>query len=248
MRGIFMSFKKIFSIGLVIGLLITIYQAPVLADSKQLEIITEDEAEHIFDIATLNQAGLLNEYQLGKYDVLNVAIVGLDEEKGLEDIIVGPDGYVHLPYVGAVKLAGLSIPEATYLIKERLGEYIRVPALSLSIKTYAPRKVYIMGEVKSTGVQTLANDSMDVFAAISSAQGITKRGRPKHVQVIRVIDNKMYVKEINLDDYVKKHDVTQNVRLLDGDMIYVPSSNKIIFTEDILPYFSAYGTYKAITD
>jgi len=241
-----MSFKRYLMAGLVITSLFVPAYLPVLASSNQIEV--GSEAENVFEVATLNHSGLLEEYCLGKYDVINITIAGLPEGLGVEDIVVGPDGYVQLPYVGSIKLAGLTVSEATEIVKERLGEYIHISALSISIKTYAPRKVYVMGEVKKTGVQELQNDSMDVFAAISSAGGIDKRGRPKHVQVIRVVDNKMYVKEINLDAYVKKHDIAQNVRLHDGDMIYVPTSNKIIFSEDILPFLSAYVTYQAVTD
>lgn len=240
-----MNFKRYLMIGIVTASLVVTSYLPAFANHAQTEVITN--VENVFEVATLNHSRLLDEYRLAKYDVINVMVVGFPDGIGVNDIMVGPDGYVQLPYAGLIKLAGLTIPEATEAIQERLGEYIRIPSMSVLIKSYGVRKVNVVGEVNKPGVQELPIDSMDVFAAISSAEGVAERGRSKHVQIIRVIDDKMYVKEVNLDAYMKKHDISQNIRLIDGDMVYVPSSNKIIFKDDILPYISVYSTYKALT-
>ena len=44
-------------------------------------------------------------YRLYKYDVISLRIVGFDDLKDLDDIMIGTDGYVNLPYSGSVKLA-----------------------------------------------------------------------------------------------------------------------------------------------
>lgn len=58
----------------------------------------------------------------------------------------------------------------------------------------------------------------------------------------------MYVKEANLKDYIEKHDIRQNIELKDGDILYIPRSNKIDLQDDIMPWISFYGLYKNITD
>ena len=55
------------------------------------------------------------------------------------------------------------------------------------------------------------------------------------VQVIRIDDGVMYVKEANIKDYIEKHDISQNFALEDGDILYIPKSNKIDFHKDVLP-------------
>ena len=105
-----------------------------------------------------------------------------------------------------------------------------------------------MGEVAQPGIHELKVDTLNAYAAISSAGGITKRGRSTKVQVLRVDGDTMYYKQINIKDYIKKHDLTQNVALQDGDIVYVPRSNGIKFNEDILPYINVWATYKALTD
>lgn len=188
------------------------------------------------------------EYKLSKYDVINLVIIGFPDSAGFSDIMIGPDGYVNLPYAGTIKLAGLTIPEATDILTDRLGEYIKIPTMALIVKQYGPKKVYVMGEVAVQGIYSLNSDYMNVFAALSSAGGITKRGRPKHIAIVRTIGGQVQMHEVNLDRFVEKQDPSQNIVLQDGDMIYVPRSNKINLSEDILPLIGLYGTYKSITD
>lgn len=220
------------------------YSKVVSADASALP----DNYE--FKVAKLGTSGqLLEEYRLSKYDVINIMIVGFSNSNiGTNDIMIGPDGYVQLPYAGMVKLAGYTVDEATKIITERLSEYIKIPKMSVMIKSYGPRKVYVMGEVKAPGIKELPIDSMNVYAALSSSGGYLTHARPRHVQVIRVIGDTMYYKEVDMEDYVKKHDMMQNLELRDGDIIYVPTSNKIDIKEDIMPYISIYGIYKNLTD
>lgn len=214
-----------------------------------------------------------NEYRLSKYDVLNIIIVGFSDEafnstsstnstsyetsdtigqtktsNSLNDIVIGPDGYVNLPYAGTVKLAGLTISEANVLLKQKLGEYIKIPSMAVMVKQYGPRKVYVMGEVTKQGIYSLGSEYMNVFAALSSAGGITKRGRPKHIAVVRMVDGKMQMQEVNFDRFIEKQDGSQNASLQDGDMVYVPRSNKIDLAEDIMPVINTFAVYRSLTN
>lgn len=209
-----------------------------------------------FQIATLKGDRLLDTYRLTKYDVLDIQIVGFStfesssntKNTGLDEVVIGPDGYVQLPYAGSVKLAGLTLDEAKDLISDRLRTYLRFPDMSIIVKTYGARKIYVMGEVKTPGIHELGADSLNAYAAISSAGGVTRRGRSTQVQVLRVVGDTMYYKTLNIKNYIKKHDLTQNVMLQDGDIVYVPRSNGIKFDEDILPYINVWTMYKAVKD
>ena len=200
-----------------------------------------------FKVATLKGDRLLETYRLTKYDVIDIQVIGLPEGAGMSDIMIGPDGYAQLPYVGSVKLAGLTLDEAKAVLMERMGQYLHFPDMSLIMKSYGARKVYVMGEVGSPGIQELSADNLNAYAALSSAGGIKRRGRSTQVQVLRVVGDTMYYKTLNIKNYIKKHDLTQNVVLQDGDIIYVPRSNGIKLDEDVLPYVSVWAMYKALT-
>lgn len=207
------------------------------------------------------------DYRLSKYDVLNVVIVGFSDvdpfsnsvqtvgttevtrnSNSFDDIMIGPDGYVNLPYAGAIKLSGKTVSEATEVLTQRLGEYIKIPSMSVIVKQYGPRKVYVMGEVTKPGMYSLSSDYMNVFAALSSAGSVTKRGRTTQIAVVRVEDDKVNVQYVDIAKFIKKHDISQNVALKDGDMIYVPKSKKIDLAEDIMPLISSIALIKTLND
>lgn len=216
---------------------------------KNGEVILDSSDMSIFKPAALKSLEDFNEhYRLYKYDTISVKIIGFKDAQGLDNIMIGTDGYVNLPYAGSVKLAGLTVEEAKQILTTKFGKYIKIPDMSVMVNSYGPRKVQVLGEVNSPGTVELASDDMNITSAISKAGWVTTYGRIKKVQAIRIIDGIMYVKEANIKDYIEKRDVSQNFALEDGDILYIPKSNKIDFHQDILPLLNVYNTYRAITD
>ena len=207
----------------------------------------ESNDNTIFKVARMRPERMLEEYRLMKYDTINIMAIGFPNGIGIDDVTVGVDGMARLPYTGNIKLVGLTLDEARDLIHARLSEYFKLPELNVYMKSYGPRKIYVMGNVNAPGVKNMGVDSMNVYAAIASAGGVDNKGRSKHIQLIRQIDGVLYYREINLDAFVKKHDMSQNIALEDGDIVYVPDSGKIIFSQDIAPYINIYATYRALT-
>ena len=223
----------------------------VLADdmprvSAKVENAVESMDESIFKVARMRPERMLEEYRLMKYDTINIMAIGFPNGIGVNDVTVGVDGMVRLPYTGNLKLVGLTLDEARDLIHEKLSRYFKLPELNVYMKSYGPRKVYVMGNVNAPGIKEMGVDNMNVYAAVSAAGGVDRKGRSKHIQLIRQIDGVLYYREINLDAFVKKHDMSQNIALEDGDIVYVPDSGKIIFSEDIAPYINIYATYRSI--
>ncbi|WP_296772554.1 polysaccharide biosynthesis/export family protein [Selenomonas sp.] len=219
------------------------------------------ESDEVFKVAGLHSGQVDEYYRLAKYDVITLSILGFPNGLGyaagqssasgngsVDEIKIGPDGYAAVPYVGNVKLVGLSLDEARDLIQMQLSRYVKIPSMSIAVKSYGPRRIYVMGEVGTPGIHNLDIDNLNVYAAIGSAGGFTKRARSTRVQVIRVQDGTMYYQQLNMKAYVRRHDMTQNVQVQDGDIVYVPKSNGIFWQEDILPFFQAWSYYKAVTD
>lgn len=186
-------------------------------------------------------------YRLSRYDVMNIAILGQPNALGYSSIMVGPDGFVNLPYAGSIKLSGLTIDEATDVLTEKLGEYIKIPGMTLMVTNYGPRKVYVVGEVRNPGIYDLSWDRLNVIAAIASAGGIALKGRTKNLQLVRVVDGEVVTKSFDYKALTRKGDVSQNLLLADGDMIYVPRSGKVDFNTDVMPFVNMYFLYRAAT-
>ena len=201
------------------------------------------ESKEMFKTASLRHTTVSPSYRLFRGDTLSILAVGFPDGIG-----IGLDGYVQLPYVGSVKMEGLTLDEAKAVLMDSLTQYLRIPDLSLVITNYGPRKVYVMGEVNKPGVQNMAIDNMNAYAALASAGGWARKGRSTRIQIMRVVDGTMYYRTLNMKAYTVKHDLTQNVEIEDGDIIYVPRSNGIKLDTDILPYVNAWALYKNLTD
>ena len=244
--------KKITTLaaGILLGMNIALTGGNIsVVQAEEAPSITAVESNDntIFKVARMRPERMLEEYRLMKYDTINIMAIGFPNGIGINDVTVGVDGMARLPYTGNIKLVGLTLDEARDLIHARLSEYFKLPELNVYMKSYGPRKVYVMGNVNVPGIKEMGVDSMNVYAAVASAGGVDNKGRSKHIQLIRQIDGVLYYREINLDAFVKKHDLSQNIELEDGDIIYVPDSGKIIFSQDIAPYITVYGTYRALT-
>ena len=211
-----------------------------------------DPKDSVFSIARPD----IGEYRLSKYDKINLHVLGYtSSELGFTDstsdntsnsgvtLMIGPDGRINTPYTGV--LSGLTLQEASALLSEKFSHYIHKPDVTVNVSEYGGRQVYVMGEVPKPGIYKLGADYMNVFAAISSAQGTARKARPRHIQVVRVIDDTVYVREVDLESFIKKQDIKQNIALQDGDMIYVPKSHRLI-PSDIAPFASfAYMIHSA---
>lgn len=249
--------KKYKKITVVISLLLSIHGI-TLAEQKNDNfynelntepVIMESTDTSLFKPAAIKSLSDYDEhYRLYKYDVISIRIIGFRDAQGLDQIVIGTDGYVNLPYAGSVKLAGLTLEEAKKVLTEKFSKYVKIPDMSIMVNSYGQRKVQVLGEVNEPGTVELPSDDMNVMAAIGKAGWVTTYGRIKKVQVIRIIDGTMYVREANIKNYIEKHDIMQNLALEDGDILYVPKSNKIDFHQDILPLLNVYNTYRAITD
>lgn len=85
--------------------------------------------------------------------------------------------------------------------------------------------INVMGEVMRP-TRYRWTDNSRVLDAITGAGGPTDRASLKNTFVIRGDPQSAERIKVNLDDFMKKGDVTQNIALLPGDFIYVSETSK----------------------
>ena len=89
-------------------------------------------------------------YLLQPDDVIEVVV--FREPDLATNAIVRKDGRFEMKLLGPVKVAGLSVDQATELIRAGLAkDYLVSPRVSLSIESYAKKKVNVLGEVRTAG-------------------------------------------------------------------------------------------------
>jgi len=99
------------------------------------------------------------------------------------------------------------------------GDVVNIPEL--------PRfgeRVYVMGEVNGQGIYPL-EDAQDLLAAIALAGNTTRTAKEENTLIVRGYEpgKPPLVMMANLKNLFRQADLSQNIRLKDGDLIYVPA-------------------------
>lgn len=102
--------------------------------------------------------------------------------------MVRKDGLFDMKLLGAVKVAGRTVDQATAAIRDALGkDYLVDPRVSVSILAYAKRKVNILGEVRSPGLYTFPeHGDLTLSDAIAMAGGFLPSADMAHVGIRRL--------------------------------------------------------------
>lgn len=161
-------------------------------------------------------------YRIGTGDVLRISMKAERTETGVADpdrqtYTVQDDGAIAIPDVGRVRLSGLTIEAAESAIFQALVENRIDPSFSLEISEYNSRKVSIGGAVSNPGLLRLDASALFLDQALQKAGGVTA-GDTEYTSVRLYRDGRLY--QIPLDELYSERRL-QNIRLLDGDSIFV---------------------------
>jgi protein involved in polysaccharide export with SLBB domain len=155
-------------------------------------------------------------YRLGNGDVLDVQIAGRLDVTRLQ-VIVGPDGIVNIPPLGAIEVGGLTLLEANRTISERARTLLRFADVSIAV--IAPRvfDVTVSGEVERPGTVP-AQATQRLHELILNAGGVTSRGSTRKVRVTHA----GATRDVDLLRFELAGDVDQNPYVQDGMRVHVP--------------------------
>jgi polysaccharide export outer membrane protein len=100
---------------------------------------------------------------------------------------IGKDGMVQLPLLGEIKLGGLTIRNATTLIRNKYNaDYLVEPQIYLNISAYNTRKFTIIGQVGRPGSYEFGGgEELGLLEAIGMAGGFTRIADRGHVLIKR---------------------------------------------------------------
>ena len=94
----------------------------------------------------------------------------LGQEMSRDGILVNTAGYVTLPLIGKVKVAGLTQTQAADRITQRLRKYLNSPSVYVEVMN---KRIYVLGEVNKPGVVKLDREKMTLFEAIAFSGDLT---------------------------------------------------------------------------
>lgn len=129
---------------------------------------------------------------------------------------VDEHGYINLPMLGKVKVAGLTRLEAIEKLRKELSQYIKDPGVNMNFNNF---RVSVLGEVARPGSFVMPTERLTVLEALGMAGDMTIRGVRENVTLIREIDGH---KSIHRLDLTKQETLNSPYYYLaQNDVIYV---------------------------
>lgn len=141
-----------------------------------------------------------------------------------EQVTVRPDGRISLQLVREIMTAGLTPSELTDLLTKKYAKELKMPEVTVIVRSFGGHKIYVDGEVTKPGMFSLIG-FMTVFQAISNAGGMKDSARMSEVVLIRRgTDNKPLTLQVNAQKVIDDTDMSQDIALKPFDIVYVPKS------------------------
>ncbi len=188
---------------------------------------------------TLTNAAAAAEYIMTPGDQLQIYVLGhpdISSTRANTDsaYTVRPDGKLNFPLVGEIDVNGLTVYEFTQLLTKELSEYIINPNITVNVAKLGTTRVFVMGEVRNQGMYELSK-SHRVMDALGAAGGFTQKAAKKDIYLVRNgVREEDRVQKLNILNYMKKGDMSQNLVLQEGDCLFLTSNHKISLMDVLL--------------
>ncbi|MBE9116271.1 SLBB domain-containing protein [Lusitaniella coriacea LEGE 07157] len=175
-------------------------------------------------------------YLLGGGDRLAIDVFEVPQYSGQYQVPV--DGIIYLPLIGAVKVGGLTIQQASERISQQYAVYLKRPFITIRLLNTRPLNVFVAGEVVNAGSFSVdliggAGDNPGVqfptlTEALKRAGGVTLTADISQIQVRRrtsIGGEESFI--VDLKDRVKSGAPPLVLTLRDGDSIFVPTATEV---------------------
>lgn len=180
------------------------------------------------------------EYRIPFGTTLQVEVVG---EAGLtRSYFVPPSGFVHFPYLQRVKVAGLTPDELKASLEKELSRFIREPEVLVHINltpitpvtnqalfqhAFGGGEIILLGAARSRFLSNLSFTGRETLVSVLGNSDMPETAEWRQIRVIRRSNadplRKSRIIVCDLWDYFAKGDVRQDVPLMPGDVIFVPT-------------------------
>ena len=169
------------------------------------------------------------QYLIGEGDVLSISLWG--ELQSYSEHTVGKEGRILVSSVGPIYVSGYSLEKVRGIVQNAMGKAYaglkKSPPsifMDLSVARIRPLRIFAMGEVENPGgysVSPFAN----VFNSLFSFGGAKLSGSLREIRVIR---NNRIVNKVDIYDYLIGTEKTNDFRINDNDIIYVPLRERTV--------------------
>jgi protein involved in polysaccharide export with SLBB domain len=165
----------------------------------------------------------IEEYRIQPGDQLDIKFFYNPELNELL-IPVRPDGRISLQLAGEIRAAGMTPAELTRALEEKYAVELKKPEVTVIVRTFSGRLVFVDGEVGRAGLVNLVGP-MTILQSLSQTGGFRATARRNEVILIRRDANhRPTIHTVNLEKALDGTDMSQDAFLQPFDIVYVPRS------------------------
>jgi polysaccharide biosynthesis/export protein len=136
--------------------------------------------------------------------------------------LVDHEGNLQFPYVGNLHVAGDSAETVQRKISADLSKVMVKPQVTVRVASFRAAQIYIDGEVRSPGAQSINDIPMTLTEAINRAGGFGPNADQSHLVIVR--DDKTY--PINVAQMLKNGQNPSRIILRSGDLLRVEARDE----------------------
>ena len=180
-------------------------------------------------LAVFPQAQTLvpTEFRVGPKDVLQIDVYGVDSLRNLE-VTISEVGKMTLPLLGEVDVNGLTKSEVEQKLVRLLSESVlRNPQVTVLIKQYQSKVVYLIGAVQKPGVYPLLS-RQTLLETIVAAGGPAINAGLEIIVVRKQNGGEGTSLRLSLEDLMFKADARLDIPLQPNDIINIPADREVV--------------------
>lgn len=166
-------------------------------------------------------------------DLLDIAVY---HEADLKlDVRIPESGAFSYPLIGSVQAAGLTPTLLEASIRERLAkDYLVNPQVSVTVREFAPRQVFILGGVaKPNGYALPPSERITLLQLISVAGGITDKAYKEYVQIVRSGPKGerevVQISLVEVEQAIAAGKGEADLELQPNDLVMIPSAARVVY-------------------
>ena len=165
------------------------------------------------------------EYILGPADTISINLTDTDDLDN--SYIIDQKGMIDLPFIGKIKLDGLTLNEAQNILMDVIKDFYKNPDLQINIEEFNSSKVYIVGAVRNQKTINLDQKPIKLIeAAIEANFNPSAADKLYGTKGFLRRDNEVY--KINLKNAFSGLDEKENFYLKKNDVIFIDRNSDAI--------------------
>jgi len=161
-------------------------------------------------------------YTVGPGDALDVLLYG--NENHAYQMVVGRDGLINFPELGPISVGGQLFSTVQSEIESRVAHQMIGVRASISMAMTRSIQVFAMGNAFEPGSYVISGLGT-ITSALYAAGGVRKTGSLRNIELKR---NGVTVRTLDLYDLLLHGSTADDVQLLQGDVVLVPSIGPIV--------------------